>query len=226
MGLASVRRVGALLLAVAVGCWSCSSEDEDGMVRRDRPTRGREGQGGKVQFADNYQRIRIEAEDAVQIVSDDALPEVGGKVMRVVEDPTASGGKCIWIPDKAGKPNPDPDEGKPPRFARAVYKFKVTVPGEYTFWCRRNWFDQCGDTLAVRFDKEGAPHMDAFLFGSDGKEFKVWKWSPVYRAGDPRRFFLGAGEHTMEILNLEDGPRFDVILLTDDPGYVPQGMEK
>ncbi len=167
----------------------------------------------KIVFADDaFKHIRLEAEDAVHIE---------GVVMRVVEDPEASGGKCVWIPDKAGTPDP---KSTSPKYDRAVYKFKVEEPGYYTFWCRRKWKDSCGDTLAVRFDKVGRPHSEAFDFGHDDSSWR-WGWSPVYEGGKPRQFFLEAGNHTLEILNREDGPRYDVILLTNDRDYVPQGLE-
>ncbi|HUT33053.1 MAG TPA: hypothetical protein VNE39_06215 [Planctomycetota bacterium] len=218
------------LLVLAAWCVlgaSCSQDDASGRTGNG----GANGRGSRPAkggvFTDHFQRIRIEAEKATKLESDDAHPGVGGKVMRVVDDPGASGGKCIAIPDEAGTPygkaGSKPDV---PRHARAVYKFKVAVAGSYTFWCRRKWFDSCGDTLAMRLDKEGAQQADACLFGSDDSSKPPrWDWSPVKEKGDPRQFYLAAGEHTLEILNREDGPRFDVILLTDDPDYVPQGME-
>ncbi|HPD15994.1 MAG TPA: hypothetical protein PLE19_13660 [Planctomycetota bacterium] len=216
----------ATLAGLSVLCASCS-QDESPDAAKGRVASPKPGapKAGGVEFADNFQRIRIEAEDAVQIESDDALPGVGGKVMRIVEDPEASGGKCIFIPDKAGVPDPDPSLGVPPKFARAVYKFKVAVAGNYTFWIRRKWYDSCGDTLFVRFDQVGRPHTEGFIVGGSDSKPVRWAWSSVVEGGQPHRFFLAAGEHTLEILNREDGPRFDVILLTDDPDYVPQGLE-
>jgi len=224
-----VRRWALMAATLAVAgtlCASCSQDN--GAAASSRPDGGRGGRRksrGAVEFADSFERIRIEAESAAKIDSDDAAPAVGGKLMRIVADPEASGGKCVWIPDKAGTPSPP--KGQAARRARAEYRFKVAVAGNYTFWCRRKWHDRCGDTLAVRFDKVGAPHSDAFLFGSDDSSKPPrWGWSPVRESGQPRQFFLDAGDHTLEILNREDGPRFDVILLTDDPDYVPQGMEQ
>ncbi len=218
--LAAVAALGAL-------CASCSQDDgaDGGGGRQGKGAKGRaKGGKGGVEFADSFQRIRIEAEDG-EIVSDDALPEVGGKVMRVVDDPMASGGKCVLIPDKAGTPTPP--EGQPPKYARAVYKFEVKVPGKYTFWCRRKWLDSCGDSLAVRFDSVGKPHSEAFRFGDCDSKPVRWAWSTVTtKEGKPREFELSADDHVMEILNTEDGPAFDVLLLTDEPGYVAQGMEE
>ena len=203
-----------LLLILAALCTSCSEEEKGnprnpgGQARPAAITKG--SKGGAVEFADDFQRIRIEAEDAVKIEGD---------LMHIVADPDASGGKCIEIPDKVGKP----EDGK---FARAVYKLQVKVSGHYTFWCRRKWLDACGDTLAVRFDQVGRPHAEAALFGGSDSKPVRWAWSPVYvESGKVQQFYLAAGEHVMEILNREDGPRVDVILLTDDPDYVPQGME-
>jgi hypothetical protein len=217
-----------LLAACCALVASCSKDDAAGQAVNG-PSKGKGSRPTKGDiFADQFQRIRIEAEDAGKIESGDAHPDVGGKLMRVVDDPTASGGKCLFIPDKAGTPfGKAGDKDDVPRHARAVYKVKIAVAGNYTFWCRRKWFDSCGDTLYMRFDKEGAPHTDAHahVVGSDdASKPPRWDWSPVKEKGDPRQFYLTAGEHTLEILNREDGPRFDVILLTDDPDFVPQGM--
>jgi len=37
---------------------------------------------------------------------------------------------------------------------------------------------------------------------------------------------LTAGEHTLRIQNREDGIKVDQLLLCDDPGYVPVGVEE
>ncbi|MBM4040512.1 MAG: hypothetical protein FJ290_18560 [Planctomycetes bacterium] len=224
------KRTLLLLLLAAWGVLavSCSEDGASGHAGNGptKPGNTRTVKGGV--FADHYQHIRIEAEDAAKIESADAHPDVGGKVMRVVDDPTASGGKCIFIPDLAGTPfGKAGSKDDIPRYARAVYKVKIAVAGNYTFWIRRKWFDSCGDTLYMRFDKEGAPHSDAHAHtvgSDDASKPPRWDWSPVKEKGDPRQFYLSAGEHTLEILNREDGPRFDVIRLTDDPDYVPQGM--
>jgi hypothetical protein len=170
-----------------------------------------------VTFQDDYEFIRIEAEKAEKIE---------GEIMRVVDDAEASGGKCIEIPDKAG--TPWAKDGTPVKMARAVYRFAVKKPGNYTFWCRRKWFDQCGDTFALRFDREGQPRNEKteFLFGADDSSKPPrWGWTPVRENGNPRQFFLDAGPHVMEIVNREDGPRFDVLLLTNDRDFVPVGLE-
>ena len=204
-------------LAVAVLGALCASCDSEAKVAPPpSPASAKPAQmpaAKTVVFEDDFERVRIEAEDALKIE---------GKLMRIAEDKDASGGRCIEIPDKAGTP----EDGK---FARAVYKLKIAKPGLYTFWCRRKWLDGCGDTFAVRFDSEGKPRdllKTEFLFGGSDSKPVRWAWSPVFVKGKPRQFFLDRGEHVMEILNREDGPRFDVILLTNDRDYVPQGLEE
>jgi len=79
----------------------------------------------------------------------------------------------------------------------------------------------------MRFDREGQPRKaetEHIFGGSDSKPVR-WAWSPVYNEGKPVQFFLTAGEHVLEVLNTEDGPKADLFLLTNDRDYVPQGME-
>jgi len=227
----STRWRAAALLAVAAllgaMCASCDSEAVDNPNGVAMPATSVGPAKAKVTFVgDEFTTIRIEAEDADEIVSDDAAGEIEGKVMRVAEDEGASGGKCIWIPDLAGTPTPGKGKG-PPKFARAVYKFRVEKAGLYTFWCRRKWLDNCADTFAMRFDREGQPRKaetEHIFGGSDSKPVR-WAWSPVYLEGKPVQFFLTAGEHVLEVLNTEDGPKADLFLVTNDRDYVPQGME-
>jgi len=203
-----------LAAAVAMCCVSCSDEGKanTGSRRRSRHA-GATSQGGTsaVVFEDEFERVWLEAEDAVKIE---------GNLMRIAEERGASRGKCLEIPDKAGTP-------KELKFARAIYRFAIKKPAFYTFWCRRKWHDRCGDTFAVRFDQVGRSHTEACLFGADdSSEPPRWGWTPVRENGNPRQFFLSAGEHVMEILNREDGPRLDLILLTEDRDYVPTDSEE
>lgn len=207
----------ALLLGVLVaGCGEGDGSMQGNTQTPDNPGKSRpkvsfEGGG----FDAPFERIRIEAEDG-KIVQEE-------KLFRPVDDPEASGGKCLTLPDKCGKP----EEGK---IARVVYEFEVKKAGHYTFWCRRKWLDGCGDTLAVRIDKTNQPHKVADLFGSDDSSKPPrWGWSHVRLPGENKarqQYYLTEGKHTLEILNREDGPRYDVLLLTEDPDYVPMGLDE
>jgi len=224
MGFALRRSGAAVAVALALGLWllcaSCSNEGKANTsgtaVGKASGTTGssKSNSTAAVKFDDDeFVRIRLEAENALKIE---------GSLMRVMDCAEASGGKCIEIPDKAGKP----EEGK---YARAVYKFTIAKPGYYTFWSRRWWLDQCGDTFAVRFDQEGRPRdlEKELIFGADDSSKPPrWGWSPVYENGKPRQFFFSPGDHVMEILNREDGPRLDLILLTNDRDYVPSDSEE
>ena len=210
--------------ALALLCASCDSEATVNPTRGGtpptqavKPAPTTRTASPEIVFGEEFERIRIEAEDAVTMEGN--LKEK----VQIEEAEGASGGKCLYIPDKVGTPK----EGK---FFSAQYKFTVKKAGLYTFWCRRKWCDppQCGDTFVVRFDQVGKPRdlKREPLFGSDDMSRPPrWGWSPVYQNGKPRQFFLAAGEHVMEILNAEDGPRCDALLLTNDRDYVPQGME-
>jgi hypothetical protein len=207
-----VAAAGVLALLYA----SCSSESNANSTgnKTERPVasraKGRE-KAGPGAFEGDFEKIRIEAESAEKIE---------GEIMRIVADPLASGGKCLEIPDKIGKP----EDGK---LARARYRFKVAKAGTYYVWARRFWIDQCGDTFAIRFDKVGRPHNDAIVFGADdASKPPRWGWTPVRENGRPRPYIFTAGEHVMEILNTEDGPRLDLVLLTDDSSYVPTDSEE
>ena len=213
----AIQSALALLLGVLLaGCGEGDGSTQDKGQEPDgagdgRPKVSFEGGG----FDAPFERIRIEAEDGRIVQAE--------KLFRLVNDPKASGGKCLELPDKCGKP----EDGK---VARVVYEFEATKAGHYTFWCRRRWLPGCGDTLAVRFDKAGRPHKDADLFGSDdSSKPSRWAWSPV-RLKDAKvlrqQYYLTEGKHTLEILNREDGPRYDVILLTEDPDYVPMGLDE
>ena len=209
----------ALLLAASLGllCASCDSEAKVNppSVSPDAQTPQAKQPAGTVVFEEEFERVRLEAEDAVAVTGNRK------DKIRLVADEDASGGKCYEIPDKVGKP----EDGK---YCSWLYRFTVKKAGFYTFWCRRKWLDACGDTLAVRFDREREPRdvkKTEFLFGGSDSKPVRWAWSPVHENGNPRQFFLTAGAHVVEILNREDGPRFDVILLTADRDYVPQGLD-
>jgi len=201
---------------LALWCASCSNESNANFSGGASPTPGvsrskGSDKAGAGAFESDFEKIRIEAESAEKIE---------GEIMRIVDDPRTSGGKCLEIPDKSGTP----ETGK---FARALYRFKIAKPGTYYAWARRWWVDQCGDTFAIRFDKVGRPHNEAIIFGADDSSKPPrWGWTPVRENGRPRPFAFTAGEHLMEILNTEDGPKLDFVLLTDDASYVPTDSEE
>ncbi len=141
--------------------------------------------------------------------------------MAIVEAAEASRGKCVEV-------TRDMDWGRMGPSTSAVYYFHVENAGLYTFWCRRRWMEVSDCVwLAMRFDQPGHVRdgKKEWLFGDDGVGRPPrWKWSPVFRKGLARQFFLTAGEHVLEILNGEGPCRFDAILLTNDAAFIPSGI--
>lgn len=158
--------------------------------------------------ADDASRIVLEAEDG------DIEPPVA-----VMDEPGASGGRCIIVTGGSGKPGEeipgDPDKKKyPERWGAAVYKFKVTEPGKYRIWARKWWEDGCGNSFTFVVNG-GYP----VLFGGDSS-YDAWEWAVA-----PVLFDLKAGENALEVLNREDGVRLDKLIITKDADFVPQGKE-
>ncbi len=48
-----------------------------------------------------------------------------------------------------------------------------------------------------------------------------WTWNRMDSGGAPLTLDLGAGMHTLELHNREDGFSLDQLLITSDLGYVP-----
>ncbi len=158
--------------------------------------------------ADDASRIVLEAEDG------DVEPPVA-----ITDDAGASGGRCIIVTGGSGKPGEeipgDPDKKKyPDRYGAAVYKFKVAEAGKYCIWGRKWWEDGCGNSFTFVVDG-GTP----LQFGGDSS-YDAWEWLAA-----PKLFDLKAGEHTLEVLNREDGVRLDKLIITKDTDSIPQGKE-
>ena len=190
-----------VVAVVSVACVNCEREARVG----EPPPRP------LAAIAKPPERIRIEAEDAERLE---------GGVFRVIDDEGASGGRCLEIPIGAGWPGHGTS-------GSALYRFHVRKAGLYTFWRRQRWpTSPCNDAVGLRFDRAGSPRdlRSEWRFDGTAGQGQLWAWGPVFRQGKPRAFFLSSGEHCLEILNVDTGVRLDVILLANDPDYVPTGM--
>lgn len=152
-----------------------------------------------IVIQDNSARICLEAESAAAVEAP----------MRIGSESKASGEKCVELPDNACKALGGKGGGS------AAYKFSVTRPGRYVFWCRVHWQDGCGNSLKMQLDK-----YETTGFGYTGT-YNYWHWVTL----KGKKFRLTKGEHTLTILYNEDGTKFDQILFTDDDEYVPVGIE-
>ena len=87
-------------------------------------------------------------------------------------------------------------------------------------WCRVWWNGECSNSFTVKIDDQ-----PPFLFGEDAT-YKTWHWVryPVSRTAKP--IDLTAGDHSLVLLNREDGVRIDQILLSSDKRFVPVDIEK
>lgn len=134
--------------------------------------------------------------------------------VKLDSDSGASGGKCLHIPDKAGKP--------PEVLGKAVFRFRVDEPGTYHLWVRTWWLDQCGDSFSVTMDKELKPSLEGAYALTGNPKKERWHWVALRKDGEALKFRLKKGLHTLEIGNREDGPKFDqVLLLTTDADRIP-----
>jgi len=145
------------------------------------------------------QYILLEAESAKEVV----LPMTIGRA----SEESCSEGAFLEIPLQ------DP-RGSEKVKGSAIVPFRVAVPGKYLLHARCWWFDNCGNSFSVSIDDSNSLKLtDSTL--------KHWHWVALQK----RPFLLTAGEHQLVVANSEDGARIDQIMLTNDPEYVPQGIE-
>ena len=128
------------------------------------------------------------------------------------EDSTASGKYFVWTPQGTGNYwNPSSNAGY------AEYSFDVPQAGNYVIWGRVIADSGTEDSFFVKIDSGNYALWDVQQSGS-------WKWDKVKdRDGaDPVVYYLEAGEHTLTIMQREDGTKIDQILITNDLSYIPE----
>lgn len=137
----------------------------------------------------------------------DIEPETGllKEPMQVFRSDNASNGKCVGTKDGIAP------EGKECG-GQVKVTFTVAEAGNYYFWGRARWKDDCGDSFYVKVDG-GSKHV----FGEQGTEGE-WKWFKG------PKFNLASGERTLYIMGREDGALLDkVIFIPEGSRYEPQG---
>ena len=148
-------------------------------------------------------------------LSDEALPcgpltqeaEAGELTgFSVVPDPAASGGQAIVVPNGAGD-RLSPDEG-----FKASYCFTVPTAGTYRIVGREKAPSFSDDSFWVRLDDQPAGD-DAYLWSAQvGSSYRDDEVNDV-NVEDPVERVLGAGFHTVDIYQREDGAHLDTIRL-------------
>lgn len=149
--------------------------------------------------------VCIEAETAATLAAPVAVADAGSTT-NAPELKGASAGKCLVIPEGAGKP--------PEVQGTATFRLVVRASGEFYLWQRVWWSDSCGNSVTVVVD-DGKP----YAFGQDGT-YKSWHWVRGMKLR------LDAGSHELRLENREDGIAIDQLLLTSDLKYVPVGIEE
>lgn len=129
--------------------------------------------------------------------------------MQVGWNGEASSGEYVWVPRGGGI------EGE------VEYSFEVIEEGDYVVWGRVIANDSTEDSFFVSMDG-GADVLWGTLRGG----VETWVWDQVSErfGADPVAYHLTEGLHTLVVKRREYGTKLDRILITNDRGYVPEGL--
>ncbi len=154
--------------------------------------------------------VFIEAEDCFQIEPS----------FKIASDSKCSGGKYLTHPENTGSSWAKEGVGS------AKYILNIPETGIYQLWSLVKWESGCSDCFFVFIDdkrpavKEGIFSGSGMLLESHGKDMTLYSWHWI----NWRTFTLEKGNHVLELKNQDDGSHIDKMLLTNDDGYVPQGI--
>ena len=153
--------------------------------------------------------IRLEAEDG----------DIAGP-LETRNDANAGAGKFIVYPSSQ---NAD---------ATVTYTLDIKKPGKYYVWTRNIWNGAQSASWDVRADNSGFFIYDVFYGGKN----TAWTWerlrerglggTPQQPVNDPKTFDFNLGVHKLVFRVRFAELRFDKILLTTEPEYVPSGKEE
>ena len=134
--------------------------------------------------------------------------------MSIYFDSSAAGGAYVLAPN-ANRISSTPNLAS----GYAQLKFETPDAGDFTVW---------GRVLAPSWSD------DSYFISIDGQPYlrwnppvtPTWNWNQV--ATDPSLgpavYHLSAGQHTIIFVAREDGTLLDKLLITNDSGYVPDGL--
>lgn len=126
--------------------------------------------------------------------------------MRVVNDAGASGGAYIDTPAGTGNTTQPPVE--------ASYTVDITTGGTYYLWARVYGLSPSNDAVYIGFD---GGYLDNRIFPQN---IGVYEW---VRVGNGQT--LSGGAHQIDIGHGEEQMRVDLLLVTDDLGFIPDGIQ-
>jgi hypothetical protein len=135
-----------------------------------------------------------------------------GAPMAIDGDGSASAGMAIGVPNGTGNfSSPDSLAGY------AEYRFEIQTPGNYVVWGRVMAPSGKDDSFFAAMDS------GAFVRWNTQRGSQ-WTWDEIRTSNqDPLLFNLEQGEHTLYIMQREDGTYLDKILITADMAFVPEG---
>jgi len=128
-----------------------------------------------------------------------------GAPMKSAADGSVSSGSYIWVPE--GQRD---NYGTAANGGSAKYRFQIDQEGDYLIWGRTLAANDRSDSFFVAVDSGSYARWDV-------PRAQSWSWDVAASV------HLAAGEHTLTILNREDGTKLDRILITSDAAYVPAG---
>jgi hypothetical protein len=111
--------------------------------------------------------------------------------LEIVEDATASGGRCVELKEGTGAAIFGQSGGE------AVYEIPFPAPGRYVMWGRTYWTDGCGNSFFIRLG------TDLLHFGEDSM-FEEWHWVSIMLPE-----VAAARTERITIANREDGVKID-----------------
>jgi hypothetical protein len=134
--------------------------------------------------------------------------------MALAKDTKASGGKYVWVPNGKGNVTDPLNPG-----GEAVYSFSVPTSGNYRIWARVVANNTGNNSFFVSMDYGAGVAWHTALGAKN-----TWIWDQVTDKNDPNpvSFQLDAGTHTLVIKQMEDGTKLDSILITNQPGWIPE----
>ena len=105
-----------------------------------------------------------------------------------------------------------------------TYAFEAPADAKYYLWLRCDAPPRCYRKLSAHFDVQpGETPLVPLLFKHWGL-WSWWPWGEATNAGKAREIFLKKGKHRLVIEMEGRGFRLDRILITQDPDYVPFGV--
>jgi hypothetical protein len=139
--------------------------------------------------------------------------------MRIATNAEASASQYVWVP-------PSPVwVGEPHQIEGSVhYRFHVPQDGTYVIWGRVRAGGPTENSFYVALDDSAF-----FAWHVRASSAQTWSWDvisdrPSLAPRDfstPFLFALGAGEHTLMVLQRESGTQLDQLLITNDITLIP-----